>query len=128
MGGATLFKVNVTAMFHKVITAVAVFLALSGCVTSSPEALFNIPDVPNGAGQKTGQYPKIGEVPAGQTSQLTKAQVQDAKQQLSTDVKRGNAQAAQNSEAAYRAEVQALQSLAAEQKKKRLSEIESRKF
>lgn len=103
-------------------------VTLTACVTTTPDALFKIPDVPQGPGAKTGQFPTIGVVPKGQTTQITPAEVEATKGQLKRDVQKGDAQAAKDNESTYQAEVKALKRLAEEQKQQRQADIESRKF
>lgn len=116
-------------MLKNAIVIVIVCLGLAACVTSSPDALLRVEQAPaGGQGAKTGQYPNLNELPQGQTNQLTEDQAEAAKRKLESDVQSANAQADRNNEAEYRREVEALRRLAEDQRKKRLSEIESRKF
>lgn len=105
-------------------------LMLVGCVNSSPDFVLSEPALISGQGANSGQTPNINTIPQGQTLQLTREETEATKQQLARDAQPAQAQAerAKNEEAAYRAEVQALQKLAQEQKKRRLADIESRQF
>lgn len=105
-------------------------VALSGCITSSPDQLLT----PNGSAQPLGQPKNTGDfgnvynTPEPAAQQLTKSEVAQAKAELTADAAPSTAQAAQDNQAQYRREVTELQKLANEQKKRRLREIESRKF
>ena len=109
-----------------VIAIFACMLALTACVTSSPDVLLSsVSTEPVGEAQKTGQFPVIGQVPTGQTTQLTPTEKAATKTDLAKATQKGDAQAAQNSEAIYRKEVADLQKLALDAQKKRLAEIEA---
>ena len=105
-------------------------LILSGCITSSPEQLLSPTGTaqPLGQAKKTGDFGNVNSQPEPAAEQLSKNEVAQAKAELTRDAAPSTAQAAQNNQATYRREVSELQKLAAEQKKRRLKEIESRKF
>ena len=119
-----------SVMVCRLIFALTVPFMMGGCVNSSPEFVLSQPPLISGQGVSTGLTPNINTIPQGRTAQLTKEETEATKQQLARDLQPGQAQAqrAKNEEAAYRAEVKALQRLAEEQKKRRLAEIESRQF
>ncbi|MEE9313786.1 MAG: hypothetical protein V3V02_03975 [Rhizobiaceae bacterium] len=100
-------------------------LVTSGCVTGSTDAVLSSP-----ANQAitTGTFPTIGEVPQGQTTQITPAEKAATKAELNRDAQKGNLQAAQNNQADYNRELNAMRKHAADQRKKRLAEIESRNY
>ena len=105
-------------------------VALSGCITSSPEQLLS----PTGSAQPLGQPKKTGDFgnvynkPQPAAEQLSNSEVAQAKAELTRDAAPSTAQAKQNNQATYSREVSELQKLARDQKARRLREIESRKF
>ncbi len=101
-------------------------MLLTACVTTSPDVLLST--APVGQATNTGQYPIIGQVPSGQTTQITPTEKTAIKTDLNRSVQKGNAQAAQDSLSDYNNEVAAMRKLAADEKLKRLKAIESRKF
>jgi hypothetical protein len=105
-------------------------IALSGCVTSSPEQLLSPTGTAQPLGQPkiTGDFGSVNNQPQPATEQLSQSEVARAKAELTQDAAPSAAQAAQNNQATYQREVAELQKLAADQKKRRLREIESRNF
>ena len=114
-------KLNIALLFLAVAT-------LSACVTTSPDVLLSNSTEPAGQIVKTGNYPVIGQVPKAQTTQITPTEKAAIKADLTNSAKKGSAQAAQDSQSAYNRELVAMRKLAAAEKKKRLAEIESRKY
>ncbi len=109
----------------KIVLIILSSLIISGCVTNTPDVLFS---EPVGKPLNTGNYPVIGRVPKAQTAQITPTERTAAKAELARAAQKGSAQAAQDSQSAYNRELAAMRKLAASEKKKRLAEIESRKF
>ena len=97
---------------------------LEGCVTSSPDKLFAATE-PTGQAQTTGRYPKIGEVPVGQTTQLTPTEKAITKRELNTAVAQGRAQASQDNQGKYTSEIKQMRKQASESRKKLLEQIET---
>jgi len=101
-------------------------VVLSGCVTSSPDTLLSAAPAssPTGTARTNGQFPSIGNVPVGQTSQITPTEKAAVKTELARDAAAGQRQAAQDSQAAYLKEVARMRKLAADRKKQLQREIE----
>jgi len=92
-----------------VVVVAAACLALTGCVSTGTDALF-LPSTatPEGGGQKTGEYPNINNVPAGQTGQLSSGEKAQIRSELSTGTQPAKQQAATNRPATYQRDVAAL--------------------
>ncbi len=118
-----LYKKNFSLLF--------VAIGLVGCITTSPDALLSVTPAdtaesaePLGQPKKTGEFPTIGQVPTGQTKQITPTQRAIAKKELSRDVAPAQKQAAQTTRAQYLKEVEQLRKLAANREKQLQDEIE----
>jgi hypothetical protein len=99
-------------MKSRCITSLVCLSLLAGCVTASPDRLLSAE--PQGAAQKSGQYPIIGHVPVGQTSQMTPTQKAELKAELARDSQLARGQAGGSSQSDYLAEVKRLKELAQE--------------
>ncbi len=95
---------------------------LTGCVTGSTDDLLSVE--PAGKPQNTGQFPIIGHVPVGQTTQMTPTQRSVLKAELTRQAQAGQQQAQSNSETDYQREVAALKKLALEREKAMRKRIE----
>ena len=98
---------------------------LSACVSSptdalrlSPEAL---PSSETGV-RKTGAFPKIGQVPEGQTTQMTEQEKAEIKRSFGTLTPNDGVEAAKKAEADYKRELSRMQQLLAEQQRKRAAQ------
>ena len=115
--------------FCPLLIAGAALLTVGGCVSTSPDRLLSVSPVdtaaPLGQPKKTGQFPTIGQVPTGETKQLTPTERSIAKSELAQGAVPGKKQAAQDSQAQYLNEVKALRKLAADRQKKLQAEIEA---
>lgn len=108
------------------ISSLLILLAISGCVTGSPEQLFGVEPIPESRPEAntTGAYPKIGHVPRGETNQLTDSQAAATKAELDAAASRGRAQQARTSAARNRQEAARLQASAEAERRRRLQEIQ----
>ena len=101
----------------------AALAVMSGCVTASPDNLFAV-NGPAGQVRKSGRFPVIGQIPVGETKQLTENEKLVARRELREEAAAGKAQAAQDSLRDYNNEVAAMRKLAIERKKNLLEDIE----
>lgn len=109
---------------NKSVLLILTALILGGCVTSTPDSLFATNE-PLGHAKIEGQFPKIGQVPVGQTSQITPTEKIITKRQLAQAAAQGRAQASQDAQGQYSSEVARMRKEAAESRKKLLQDIEN---
>ena len=94
------------------LSLLAGLVALSGCVTATPDYLLSAE--PQGKVQNAGQFPIIGREPVAQTTQLTPTQKAELQAELARDAQVAQRQASQNSKSNYLDEVDRLKKLAQE--------------
>lgn len=115
-------------MKPRLLFLLAALVPISGCVTSSPDALFSTdPDQPSGKAQTDGQFPVIGRTPVPQTSQLTAADRAALLAELEQDAQKGRQQAESNTSRDYEAEILKLKKLALERERALRERIEGSK-
>ncbi|MEP1205971.1 MAG: hypothetical protein ABJM29_04955 [Rhizobiaceae bacterium] len=96
---------------------------LGGCVTASPDKVLSAD--PQGQAKVTGKFPAIGQVPVGQTVQMTPAERDQIQKDLAIEAQRGQQQAVSNSSEDYQREVARLKLLARQREEELRKRIES---
>ena len=110
-------------MISRVFALLAGLTILGGCVTTSPEKVLSAN--PQGHAKTTGKFPVIGQVPVGETVQMTPAERDQIKKDLAIEAQRGQQQAVSNSSKDYQREVARLKLLARQREEELRRRIEA---
>lgn len=108
------------------IIPIAISVALAGCVTSTPEELFAVPETQHpGKVKDTGQFPAIGVDPVISTPQMTAEEEAKLRADLARQGERAKQQADANAQSNYKGDAEALRRLAQQRQEQLKSQIEA---